>query len=79
MATTTTTTYKKVIGSMLLPDGVSVRHFLVDVADFTGAPLPPTGLPPETYDTPLAQEQQRGTIVKIVVTDTRTITLNPTS
>lgn len=79
MATTTTTEYKQVIGSMLLPDGASIRHFLVDVADFQGTPLPPTGLPPQTFDTPLAQEQPRGMIVKVVTTDTRTITLNPTS
>lgn len=64
---------------MLLPDGISIRHFLEQVADFQGTPLSGPMTPADVFDAPLAQEQQRGTIAKVVLTTTRTITLNPAS
>ncbi len=79
----TTTSYYKVVGTMLLPGGAMVRHFLEVVADYLGTPLPdgegsdPTRV--DSYDIPIANEQPRGTIVKIARTTNKTVTLNPTS
>lgn len=82
MAPIVTTHYYRIVGAMQLPGG-RIRHFLDEVADATGAPY--AGMNPNdvgtdrTYDTPPAQEQPRGTIVKIVDTLNRVITLNPAS
>jgi hypothetical protein len=74
----TVTKYYKVVGSELLDDGATVRHKLKPVTDFTGATFSGDVMP-DIYDTPAAQEQPRGTIVKVVVNTTRQLTLNPTS
>lgn len=82
MAPVIKTHYYKVLGAMLLPEG-KVRHFLDEVADATGKPLdnsnPNNVGADQTHDTPAAQEQPRGTIVKVVDTTSRVITINPAS
>lgn len=77
MAQTTTTAFYKIIGSLDLADG-TVEHTLMPVADATGAPAKDATAPSETYIVQRANEQPRGTIVKVVTVTNRAITLNPT-
>jgi hypothetical protein len=83
MAQTVEDKYWKVVGTELLEDedAGKVRHYLKLVADYQGTPAPPSPFGRTTYDTPIAQRQPEGTIIKITITTniTRQVTLNPTS
>jgi hypothetical protein len=76
----TTTRYFKIIGVEQQSDD-SLNYTLQEVADFTGAPVAFTRAPiTDNYQTaPGANELPRGTIIKVVITQTRQITVNPTS
>lgn len=73
-----TTRYFKVIGHRVQPDG-DIEHLLQEVEDKDGTPSTRPSATNEVHVTKPANEQARGTIVKVTETHTRTITLNPQS
>ena len=73
-----TTRYFKIIGTRDEDDG-TVTHTIRQVADYLGTPIVDASNPEQTYNIPAAQEKPRGTIVKVVDTTTRALTVNPTS
>jgi hypothetical protein len=77
MAPIVTTSYWKITGVEERPDD-SLAYTLRQVADFEGTPIELGALTAEHETAPGEPELSRGTILKIVTSVNREVTVNPT-